>query len=269
MALPASGSLALSNIRTEFGGSGATPMSTYYRDGGRVTSNNANVPTSGQISMSNFYSGSALATMIVQELSGSGTFTPLYAGARAIIQIGGGGGGGGWFVQGYDSSYPFAGKSGTSGSGDAIFVTDINDFSGGFYSVGSGGGGSGGCYISAAWGYGKHGVASSFVSPSSSPWSIYAGRGGRGGYGPPPYTTTPRDPMSGTYPTSTSGLPSQVLLNGAPTDTAPYISLATGGSGGSGGSAQVTRPPEGGSIAGCAYGGSGGAGFLRIYYLVD
>lgn len=266
MALAGTGQLSLSNIEGEFGGSPPTSLSEYYRGGGLVTSNNTGVPVSGQISLTNFYGAGALLTMHEQVLTGSGTFTPQYAGAKAIIQIGGGGGSGGWFVQGYDTTFPYAGRSGTAGAGDAIFVNNINDFSGGNYSVGAGGGGAGGCYLSANWGVGNYGTSSSFRSASNSPWSIIAGRGGSGGYSST--TSAPSDPMSGSYPTSTSGLPSQVLLNGVITDTSSYIALSTGGSGSGGRSAQVTRPPEGGSIAGCAVSSQGGAGFLRIYYLV-
>ena len=66
MTLAASGTLSLSQIRTEFGGgSGAISMSNLYRGGSRVRSkagNNtavnlaANVPTSGAIDFADFYS---------------------------------------------------------------------------------------------------------------------------------------------------------------------------------------------------------------------
>lgn len=55
MALPSSGTLTLAQIQGEFGGSNPISLSEYYRNGGLVTSNNTNVPTSGAISISNFY----------------------------------------------------------------------------------------------------------------------------------------------------------------------------------------------------------------------
>jgi hypothetical protein len=55
MALPSSGQLTMAQIQTEFGGSNPASLSEYYRDGSYVTSNNTNVPTSGQISLNNFY----------------------------------------------------------------------------------------------------------------------------------------------------------------------------------------------------------------------
>jgi hypothetical protein len=65
MTLPASGTLSLSQIQTEMGGSNPISLSEYYRDGGIVRSTlpdgsasiNTSVPTSGAISMSNFYGG--------------------------------------------------------------------------------------------------------------------------------------------------------------------------------------------------------------------
>jgi len=58
MSLPSSGSIAFSQIQSEFGGSNPISLSEYYRNGSFVPSNqfNGNVPTSGQISMNQFYS---------------------------------------------------------------------------------------------------------------------------------------------------------------------------------------------------------------------
>jgi hypothetical protein len=58
MALPASGTLSLSDIKTEFNGVNPIAMGSYYRGGTYVTANNTSVPTSGAISISNFYGAS-------------------------------------------------------------------------------------------------------------------------------------------------------------------------------------------------------------------
>jgi hypothetical protein len=58
MTLPASGAITLDQIQTEFGGSNPISLNEYYRGTGNVTNNNTSVPTSGEISMSDFYSGS-------------------------------------------------------------------------------------------------------------------------------------------------------------------------------------------------------------------
>lgn len=55
MALPSSGTITLAQIQTEFGGSNPISLSEYYRGGAYVTSNNTGVPTSGVITLSNFY----------------------------------------------------------------------------------------------------------------------------------------------------------------------------------------------------------------------
>lgn len=49
--------ISLSDIQTEFGGSNPISMSEYYRNGAFTTYNNTNVPESGEVDMSNFYSG--------------------------------------------------------------------------------------------------------------------------------------------------------------------------------------------------------------------
>jgi hypothetical protein len=58
MALPSSGTLSLSDIKTEFNGVNPIAMGSYYRGGAYVTANNTSVPTSGAISISNFYGAS-------------------------------------------------------------------------------------------------------------------------------------------------------------------------------------------------------------------
>ena len=55
MALQDSGTIKLSEIQTEFTGENPISLSEYYRDGGYVTSNNTDVPTSGAIRLGQFY----------------------------------------------------------------------------------------------------------------------------------------------------------------------------------------------------------------------
>lgn len=66
MALPTSGPISLSMIRTEFGVSGTVSMSQLYRGGGIVpnTPANAAVPTSGAIKLSNFYGASKMSLSV-------------------------------------------------------------------------------------------------------------------------------------------------------------------------------------------------------------
>lgn len=60
MALPTSGTISINALKTEFGSSNNS-LSAYYRGGGIVpdTPTNASVPTSGVISLFNFYGASA------------------------------------------------------------------------------------------------------------------------------------------------------------------------------------------------------------------
>ena len=55
MALTSSGSININAIVGEFGGSAPHALSEYYRNGGEVPANNTNVPTSGEIKLSDFY----------------------------------------------------------------------------------------------------------------------------------------------------------------------------------------------------------------------
>lgn len=57
MTLPSSGAISINSLVGEYGGSGSHSLSEYYRGGSFVAnhSNNSSVPTSGTISLSNFY----------------------------------------------------------------------------------------------------------------------------------------------------------------------------------------------------------------------
>jgi len=59
MALPGSGTLSIQDIVDEFGGTAPHSLSEYYRNGAYVGSSNTGVPTSGTISLSDFYGASA------------------------------------------------------------------------------------------------------------------------------------------------------------------------------------------------------------------
>lgn len=58
MPLPASGPISLLDLQNEFGGSNPIGLNEYYRNGGLVGASNTNVPTSGAISLSQFYGAS-------------------------------------------------------------------------------------------------------------------------------------------------------------------------------------------------------------------
>ena len=60
MTLPSSGAISINSLVGEYGGSAPHSLSEYYKGGGLVANhaNNPNVPTSGTISLSNFYGAS-------------------------------------------------------------------------------------------------------------------------------------------------------------------------------------------------------------------
>ena len=120
MAIPSSGSLALSAIQTEWGGSNPIGMSEYYGDGSYLPDGAADgdgnaVPESGAIDMSDWYdtanatytsaTGGSVTTSgdyRIHTFNSSGTFAVSSVGNDAgsgdstdyVIAAGGGGGGG-------------------------------------------------------------------------------------------------------------------------------------------------------------------------------
>lgn len=64
MALPDSGQISISQLRTTFGGSAPDGLAEYYRGGSNVADNAANtsVPQSGAVSLSDFYSSAGTAS---------------------------------------------------------------------------------------------------------------------------------------------------------------------------------------------------------------
>jgi hypothetical protein len=156
MALPASGQISLANIQTEFGGSNPISLSEYYRNGAYVTSNNMGVPTSGSVSLSNYYNAvRQFAFSIASSYTTTQDLRTLalsagWDGAASVVAtinsgvvlrgaIGGGGGGGASVV-------PY-GSNGLAGSAGSTGLTVSGSFPGGVSLNNNGtvyGGGGGG-----------------------------------------------------------------------------------------------------------------------------
>jgi hypothetical protein len=81
MALQGSGAISLLNLATEFGGTAPHSMSEYYLGGGLVSSNNTGVPTSGAISLSDFYN--ATAAIVLDITSNTSNYNVLTAATAA------------------------------------------------------------------------------------------------------------------------------------------------------------------------------------------
>lgn len=92
MALPGSGTIKLSDLITEFGG--GTKLSDFYRGGAyvpNITANNG-VPTSGDISLTDFYGAQASTDWIVNEGSygdADGYATGSYGSIEGVTTING------------------------------------------------------------------------------------------------------------------------------------------------------------------------------------
>jgi hypothetical protein len=79
MTLPASGPLTFSDIQTEFGGSNPIALGEYYAGGGLVPAGTSGtygaVPTSGQISVQNFYGTSNYIPVYIEDLFNAFKYT--------------------------------------------------------------------------------------------------------------------------------------------------------------------------------------------------
>jgi hypothetical protein len=78
MAIPSSGAISLTTVQTEFGGSNPISLSEYYAGGAYVPAGTSGtygaVPSSGAISLRNFYGTTAVVISITnQSITGSGT----------------------------------------------------------------------------------------------------------------------------------------------------------------------------------------------------
>jgi hypothetical protein len=167
MAIQASGAIKLSEIQTEFTGSNPISMSEYYR-GLLVTANNTSVPTSGVITLSNFYNSVRQFAFT----SGVEIATPQNLRTMAI-------------AAGWDESAPvvFTNTSIISSNSTGVAALTVDgSFPGGVslvntgYIVGRGGNGNGGVGGVAL-------TASVAISIDNS--GTVAGGGGGGGYGTP------------------------------------------------------------------------------------
>lgn len=186
MALPGNNnSISLSQIQTEFGGTDPISLTEYYRGGSYTTDNNINVPTTGEISMSDFFGArnsfeltistnqtnlnlynyataagwNAASRLIVTINSGvyiyGTTSHGLYIGTQSALS----------YLELYNYGYilGYGGRGGDSSSngsagGTAISVNasnvNITNRSGGFIC----GGGGGGAGASGSWGGGGGGA---------------------------------------------------------------------------------------------------------------
>ena len=127
MAIASSGAISISDISSEFGGSGARSLSDYYAGAGLVaylltdTSGNA-LPSSGTIKFSDFYTLTKFVAQSFTTLSPGTTTSTVPTGANAIhVQFAVGGGGGGNIGDSYDKA---GGESAGAGGGSGAYISD-------------------------------------------------------------------------------------------------------------------------------------------------
>jgi hypothetical protein len=149
MALPESGPLSLSDIQAEFGGTSPIGLNEYYKGGAFVLNTDfaPNVPSSGTISISDFYGArKTTLTTLTFNVPGDNLFVipATVVGNLEIVTMTGAGGGGG----GPDTQPGASGYGGVTVTGGSMSVAPgdiVNAFVGsGGGAGGSGGGGGGG-----------------------------------------------------------------------------------------------------------------------------
>ena len=227
MACPASGTITINDIVSEFGGTAPHSMSEYYRNGGEVPGNNTNVPESGAISLEDFYSavneiqhthsngdthanyatifGSNWASAVPKRVIVPSGVTVGGTTTHAMLLPSGMGGTIAFDIAGNVHGYGGAANGGTGGNAIHCIQTSgvtINVSSGGSIKAGGGGGGAGGGGgnggaggAGGAGGQGRSTYASRFAgrSPYGGPSTgglAIAGYGGAAGNGYHAYNNT-------------------------------------------------------------------------------
>jgi hypothetical protein len=159
MTLPSSGPISLTEIQTEFGGTDPISLSEYYKGGAYVPPSSAapNVPTSGPISLSNFYGARKLTLYTYTYTTSQSIILPgSFTGNIIVTDMAGGGGGGGGGPDRFGSGYPgspgrvIAGNVTGAVGGDSVVIS-IGGGGGGGYNGSGAGGGAGGLSGQLPW----------------------------------------------------------------------------------------------------------------------
>jgi hypothetical protein len=174
MVLQSSGQISLANLATEFGDSAPHSLSEFYRGGGLVSNSatNSNVPTSGTISLANFYGAQAAIEFTAEYLvvaggGGGGQSLPTLPGNNSYGYADGGGGAGGLLTGTFtlNSTKTYTAVIGAGGNvntnGSASSLTNSTDSAGIASVVGGGYGG----YLSNYGGVGGSGGGGQSIAP--------------------------------------------------------------------------------------------------------
>jgi hypothetical protein len=147
MAIPLTGTISLTDIQAEFGGTNPISLSEYYKGGAYVLTTDyaPNVPTSGVIRLSDFYGArKTTVTTVTYTTPGDNIFVaPATIVGNLIVTMTGAGGGGG----GPDSQPGYSGYGGliVTNAQTPVSAGDVvNAYVGGGGGAGGSGGGGGG-----------------------------------------------------------------------------------------------------------------------------
>jgi hypothetical protein len=270
MTLPASGTITLAQIQTEFGGSNPIGLNEYYRNGAYVTPNNTSVPTSGAITLSNFYGANNGFYFTISSNTQQATLSTLAtaAGWNGINII---------FATVANGVYLWSDSTSVAGlTVDVVgsYVTNSG------YIMGKGGnGGNGGDYYTAggAAGPALHASASGITITNNSGAFIAGGGGGGGGSGNAEGVGYANHGASGGGGAGggnggscgqigaggVGGAIGQAGANGATRNNEPFLIAAIGGGSGGGGGMQWDYFEGAGAGGGRILAGTGGAGAYR------
>lgn len=230
-----SGTISLSQLQTEFGGTSPISLSEYYRNGTNVPATNgtSGIPTSGAVSMSSYHGKFEFVGGATQTFTSSTTYTVPSEYNQIIVRVWGAGGGGGG-TPARDIAGTAGGQSRALGAGIDLIArgggvggngTSTTDTGG---AGGAGGTASGGNSANITGGAGAHGQVGGFYG---------GGNGGKGGNG-----------ANG----GTGGAGGAVWPFNSPTSIPGDGGIPGGGGGGAGNSA---------SAGGGTAGGGGGGGY--------
>jgi len=255
MALQAAGQIKLTELATEFGGTAPYSLKAYYRSGGRVPSNNSNVPTSGALGLKNFYNavnrfslGITIPTSTTQTSINVTAVSGYIAGISDIaVYVSSG-------VYVYPTSIATPALTFTGGTaGDTVTLVNNGFIQGARGSGGSGSNGGGG-----PGGAGGPALSLGYSISLTNNGSIAGGGGGGGGGGGANYTdigTGNNFTASGASGGTGAGANGQGATGGGTGGFAGGVSKA--GNGGSGGALGTAGSP--GQSGNSGGGGSGGA----------
>ena len=271
MALPASGTLALTTIATEFGDTAPHSMSEFYRGGGKVpdSAGNSAVAASGALNVGGFYNAAnrvALALTIASNTQNYDLFTqvnasPSYAAGTSDVTLTVNSG----VVVGSTSTgtYAMSVPSGFS-AGDTVTIVNNGTVIG---RGGSGGAGAPYLYNATAGGGGGNALYVNRALILTNNGTLSGGGGGGGGGGSGLYSASPKTTATAGGGGGGGGAGNSGGSGGAGGAT-PTASGSTGGAGStaSGGGGGGGGPPTGGAGgAGGGQGGNGGAGVPAPY----